>query len=282
MLAAVVSLAVAGCSRRRVAPPTPVGAVRVVSVAPSTTEALFAIGAGHEVVGRSRFCDWPPEAMKLPVIGGWVDVDLEAILQLLPDLVVGASGPSSVRLADALGARGIATWFPEVDSLASIDAMILGLGERTGRSVDARKVRDEIDARTAALGRAVAAEPAPRVLTVLGLTPVVAAGPGSFLDELVRRARGANVLTGGGPWQTLGVERLVELDPDVVLDASMGSDAGPSRITARAPGWADLRAVREGRVVSMDERVPRPGPRVAESLAQIARTLHPRAVLPAW
>jgi iron complex transport system substrate-binding protein len=277
------AVALGACSRGRGAHAAPSDAHRIVSVTPSTTEALFAMGAGDRLVGRSRFCDWPPEAKALPVVGGFIDVDLEAILQLGPDLVVGSPGPASARLAAQLGARGIATWFPEVDSFVDIDAMILGLGSRTRHLADAKGVSDRVDEQTRAVELSVAGEPAPRVLMVLGTGPVVAAGPKDFVDEMTRRARATNVLGAGGPWQTLGLEQIIELDPDVVVDISVADTGGPTVITAQAPGWADVRAVREGHVVSIaDGRVLRPGPRVAQGLATLARALHPHAPVPTW
>jgi|HubBroStandDraft_6_1064221.scaffolds.fasta_scaffold85147_3 iron complex transport system substrate-binding protein len=280
----VAAAILAGCARHHdAARASATDARRIVSVSPSTTEALFAIGDADRVVGRSRYCDWPPETAKIPVVGGFFDVDLEAVLELGPDLVVGASGPSSARLEEKLGARGIATFFPPSDSLAAIDAMILGLGQRTNRLADATQVVRDVDARVHAVERAVAGEPTPRVLLVLDVSPVVAAGPKSFVDELIARAGATNVLSAGGPWQAVDLEQIAELGPDVVVDASGGHDAGASRITPRAPGWEGVKAVREGHVVALnDERALRPGPRVAEGLATLAREIHPDAAVPSW
>jgi iron complex transport system substrate-binding protein len=241
------------------------------------------VGAGDRVVGRSRYCDWPPEAARLPVVGGFADVDYEAVLELAPDLVVGAPGPAADRLAGQLAPRGVATWFPPNDSLAAIDAMLLGMGERTGHAADASRVVDELHGREREVERAVAAEPSPRVLFLVAVAPVpVAAGSGSFADELLARARAVNAVAGGRAWQKMELERIVELDPDVVVDASVGAgDAAVSSVTPQSGGWRDVRAVREGRVVPLgDSRVLRPGPRVAEGLAVLARALHPGAAVP--
>ena len=154
---------------------------------------------------RSRFCDWPPEATKLPTVGGVIDADFEAIVQLAPrpgDRQ--APGPRRRACPRKLRPRsGIATWFPDIDSLASIDAMIVGVGERTGRAALGREVAANIDAHTAAVEKSVAGEPVPRVLMVLDVDPVVATGPKDFVDELLRRAGAANVLAVGASWQTL-------------------------------------------------------------------------------
>jgi iron complex transport system substrate-binding protein len=212
-----------------------------------------------------------------------VDPDFETIVQLEPDLVVGTPGPAATRLEEKMGAFGAATWFPAIDSLAAVDAMILGMGQRTGHAADAKQVVARIDEREAAVERAVGAEPAPRVLLVVDVGPVVATGPSVFLAEVLRRAGGQNVLTVGAPWQTLDFEQIASLDPDVIVDVSVANGGGPSRVTAASPGWADVRAAREGHVVPIaDVRVLRPGPRIAEGIAVLAHALHPQAAVPSW
>jgi iron complex transport system substrate-binding protein len=280
LLLAIAVSPIAACSRGRAPPLRAGGARRIVSLAPSMTEALFAIGAGDRVVGRSRFCDFPPAARELPIVGD-VDPDLEAILELRPDLIVGLGGLTSRRLADKLAASAIDTWFPETSSLAAIDELLVGLGERVRRTQEAKRVVLELDAHEQAIERSVAGQPRPRVLLVVSLAPVVAAGPKSFADELIRGAGGENVVVEGGAWPMVGFERIVDLDPDAVLDATVVGGGDVTRITPKAPGWGGLRAVGEGHVVAIrDERVLRAGPRIADGLAVLARALHPEATVP--
>lgn len=256
-------------------------AARIVSLSPSTTEALFAIGAGPRVVGRSRYCDWPAEATKLPQIGGYVDPSFEAILALRPDLVTGARGPAGTAMSERLEARGITTFLPQTESFAEIDAMMLGLGQRTGHAVEAKAKVEAIDAQVAAIAKAVASAPHPRVLLVFGLEPVSVAGPASFAEEMIRRAGGTNAVTEGGAYPTLGMERVITLDPDVIVNAAMAEAHGHERIAKDTPGWSKVRAVTAGHVVPLtDESVLRPGPRVGDGLAALARAIHPELTLP--
>jgi iron complex transport system substrate-binding protein len=260
--------------------PAPEGAAtRIVSLSPSTTEALFAIGAGDRAVGRSRFCDYPPEALRLPVVGGYVDPSLEAIVALRPDLVVGARGPGAAALVAKLDTLGVATFLAPTESIADIDAMIEQMGAKTGLEARARVVVASSRARRDEIARAVAGERRVRALLVFGTTPIVVAGPGSFPNEMLSLANGQNVVTSGQAYTTLGAEKLVELDPEVVLDASMGANA--TGIGPDAPAWRELDAVRRGRVVAVhDDTVLRPGPRVADGIAVLARALHPGARVP--
>lgn len=269
------------CTKAEPTPASKAAAHRVVSLSPSTTEAMFAIGAMDALVGRSRYCNFPQEVEKLPQVGGYADPNLEAIFALKPDLVVGARGPAGPQLAEKLAAHGAGTYFPETESLAQIDAMLLGLGERTGHAEAARATVVGIDARVAAVAEAVRSLPRIRVLMVFGLAPIVATGPKSFPNEMIERAGGANAVIEGTPYPVLGMERVFALDPDLIVNCAMAGAHGSEQIHADAPGWKNLRAVKQGKVIALsDESVLRPGPRVGEALAILARVIHPEAKIP--
>jgi iron complex transport system substrate-binding protein len=275
---ACLGLALAGCAKKPDAKPAT--ASRVVSLSPSTTEAMFAIGAGSQLVGRSRYCDHPPEVKKLPQVGGYVDPSFEAILGLRPDLVTGARGPIGTALTDRLDARGVATYFPPTESFESIGTMMLGLGDRTGHAAESKAAVATMQARVKAVEAAVAGA-RKSVLLVFGVAPLVVAGPQSFADEMIRRAGGRNVVEAGGGYPTMDVERVIALDPDVVINAIMSEENAKERITAGAPGWGHVRAVKENHVVAItDEAVLRPGPRVGDGLALLARAIHPERTIP--
>ncbi len=276
---AFASLTASGCSTSDVAGEVRAGApgpLRVVSISPSTTEAIFAIGRGAELVGRSRYCDEPPEARSVPEVGGFADPSVERILALTPTLVVGERGPAGPRLVEALEQRGLATYFPPIGTLADIDAFLLGLGERMDAREGASRVIERIHAAASAVDAEVAGRARKRVLFLFDFQPLIAAGPGGFPDELLRRAGGDNVVTSGGAYPQLGVEAVLALDPDRILDGSAPAEGAPDALTMlRAiPGLAELRAVRTGQVARLTGTAAiRPGPRIGEGLAQLARLL---------
>lgn len=256
-------------------------ALRVVSLSPSTTEALVAVGARDTLVGRSRYCNFPPDVLSVPAVGGFVDPNFEAIVALRPDLVIGARGPAGAQVAERLRPLGTATYFPETESLSAIDEMILGLGTRTGHQASAQQVVLSLDARESRVRSAAAAFPRTRALLVFGLGPIVVAGPRSFADEMIAAAGGTNVVTEGGAYPTLGLERVLSLDPDVIVDASMQASREDERVTTDTPGWRELRAVKAKRVIALrDEAVLRPGPRVAEGILSLAQSIHPGLRIP--
>jgi iron complex transport system substrate-binding protein len=251
---------------------------RVVSLAPSTTETLFAVGAGAGVVGVSRFCDFPAEVAGLPRVGGFNDPSLEAVLALRPTLVTGARGPANRGIVERLAAQGIDAYFPPDGSLADVRASIRGLGARVQRSAEAEAVVARLDAQLAGVAAALAGVRRPRVLLVFGRRPLSVAGPGTFADEMLRAAGAENVVTSGPAYPTIGVERVLALAPEVILEAGMAAGGDADFDWARYPA---IPAVRDGRVVRFeDARVLRPGPRVAEGVAVLARLLHPEARIP--
>jgi iron complex transport system substrate-binding protein len=249
----------------------------VVSLSPSTTETVFGLGAGAELVARSRYCDYPPEATRLPAVGGYADPNVEAIVALAPTLVVGARGPAGPALEAALRDKGVATFFPETESLEQIQGMITELGARLERRADAERMVSAVRERVAQVGGAIAGLPRPRVLLLFDVSPIVAAGPGGFPDELLRVAGGENLVVRGGAYPTLGLETVLGLDPDVIVDG-IGDDSahGRSRVAdmATQPGWRQLRALRDGAVRVVSSTTLRPGPRIGDGVFEMARAVH--------
>ncbi|MET0595297.1 MAG: helical backbone metal receptor [Polyangiaceae bacterium] len=283
-LAATLALSATHCREKSRDDPRSKSAVpeRIVSLSPSTTEILFALGAGDRIVGRTRYCDYPPESKAIPVVGGFVDANLEKIAQAKTDLVVGARGPGGQAIADKLTAIGIASLFPKTDSIADIDTAITAIAERIGLPERGRELIAAMRAKREAIAAAVAGAPRVRTLFVFGLEPIGVAGPGSFPNEMLELAGGDNVMKGGGAFPSINAETLVALDPEVILDASVtGRGLDASAVERTAPGWRDLGAVRRGNVVPiLDLAVIRPGPRTAGGIATLARILHPEAKLP--
>ena len=264
---------VLGC--RRTDGTTADAGTRIVSLSPSTTEALYAVGAGAQLVGRSRFCNRPPEVLSLPVVGGYADPSLEAILGLVPTLVIGARGPAGLSISSQLEARGVHTSFPSTETWDDVARMLVELGAQTGHAEQGVAAAERLRTETSAAEAEFRGKPVPRVLLVFGIAPIFVAGPGGFPDEMTRRAGAENVVHEGGAYPTLPGERVVSLDPDVVVNLAMDESAGAQRISADLPVWRELRAVREGRVAQvLDDAALRPGPRLAAGLRSLGHAIH--------
>jgi iron complex transport system substrate-binding protein len=286
---AALALPLAACTRD--APPAPaarataddfgdtlrLGAApsRIVSLNPSTTELVFAIGAGRRLVGRTTYDRWPDSALAVPDLGPGLRPNVEAVLAARPELVLLSASDDNRDAARRRRAAGVATAAYRVDRIADFRRVTLALGALTGDSLAARATVDSVDATIARVRAATASLPRPTVFWPLYDQPLLATGGGSFLDELIDVAGGNNIYGFmPEPSPRIAVEDLLKRDPDVILL----SPESRARYVAD-PRWRALRAVRENRLLAVDTTVVyRPGPRLGEAARSIARLLHPDAV----
>lgn len=286
-LVLVASLALAACKRAPEAPdtyalasnaallpPAPAPS-RVVSLAPNLTEYLFALGAGDRVVGVTRFCDWPPEAATRPKVGGFVDLDFETVLGLSPDLVVAVKNSGNRDFVRRLEEVGVRVYWTELTTEDDVFRVARELATLLGRPTDGTALVADLHARIAALEARLAGAPPRRVLVVYGHRPLVVAGGGSFADALIRRAGGVNAAGASRlAYPAWSMEEVVDAAPDVIIDNTMvpGSEEG-GLDWAR---WTSIPAARDGRVYTLGaSSTMRPGPRLPEALAELARLVHP-------
>jgi len=264
---------------------------RIVSLSPSTTETVFALGLGAKLIGVSSACDWPPEASRLPRMGDYGGPAVEKILAARPDLIVLSGRQMENQMSD-FRRSGLPVYFAPDGSVEEIAAGFEELGRLAGAAEAGRKLSAELRAAFAA-ARARTARLAgperPRVYVEISYDPVFAIGRDNFVDELVRAAGGANVLgsLGEGYFQP-AVESIIRLDPEVIVLTSMTPDGPPAAQfaaqVARRPGWSGLSAVRHGRVWAdlSPDLLLRPGPRLAEGLERLgARLAAVRGAAPA-
>ena len=258
---------------------------RIVSLAPSLTETLFALGLGDRVVGVTRYCAHPPEALALPKVGGHLDPNFEAIVSLEPDLVVVI--PSSSENGQRLESLGIRVLEVDQHDVQAVLESVEVVAEACGVADRGADLRAEIDRRLAAISRVVEHAVRPRTVVVVGhqagddaVRSVWAAGSDTFYDGVLRIAGGDNAVTGGlARYPELSREGLASLDPDVVLDVIAGLEDRRLDLEAVHESWmrlTELRAVREQRInVLVGDQMVVPGPRLPEMVETIARALHP-------
>jgi len=253
---------------------------RIVSLAPSLTEIVFLLGAQERLVGVTRFCNVPPEAARLPRVGGVVDPDVERIVAARPDLVLCTTDGNpreKVRILEeagipcfAVGPQDLPAIFGTIERIGTL----LGLPEKGRR--EAESLRDRTARASAAgpcfAGRAGVPRRRPAVLFAVSTSPIIAAGTGTFLDELIRRAGGENSARGySGRYPRLSTEQLIAASPDIVLVAAM---AGVERFPESVSRWREIPAFRDGEVRSLEgDLVTRPGPRMVDALEEVARIL---------
>jgi iron complex transport system substrate-binding protein len=255
------------------APTTAPAARRVVSLAPSTTEILFALGAGDRVVGVDQYSDWPPEAAKVARVGSDLQPSVERILALKPDVVFIATSANSRELPAELERVGVHVVISQVVTLDDLWRDIEATGDAVGRHDAAIALVARLRARLAAIHARVAALPAPKALVVVWADPLTVVGGHSFVDDAIRAAGGDNIAADSQqPYPQYSVERMLARAPEVIVVGSHKGGPALAPLTAHA----SLPAVKNNRVHSIDgDLLFRPGPRIVDGIELLARLFHP-------
>jgi iron complex transport system substrate-binding protein len=260
---------------------------RIVSLVPSLTETLFALGAGPQVVGVSEYCNWPPETAALPRVGNFLAPVAEVVVALKPDLVLTSPSPGNEAVVATLRRAGLRVEVVYGDrSLDEIRAVLKTTAALVGRVEEGAALIAGLDRDFEAVRRRAATVEAVAVALVIPMRPLVLAGVPSYLGELLELAGGRNVApASSGRWPRLGWEFLVASAPEVIVDVSMGMSGeggeADAAVQARWAEYAALPAVAAGRVNTADPDVlMRPGPRVGEAARLLLAFLHPELALP--
>jgi iron complex transport system substrate-binding protein len=256
-------------------------ASRVVSLAPSNTEILYAVGASGQVVGRDEFANYPPEAVSLPSVGGsFGQYSIETIVNLQPDLVLAAeiNTPEQVQAIEQVGLTVFL--LPNPLELEGMYQNLNTVARLTGHEEQAAGLIELLKERVAAVVQTVeAVSERPTVFYELDSTDPSApytAGANTFIDLLIGMAGGQNAAGSiDTPWAQISIEELLILNPEVILLGDAAYGVTVESVSQRA-GWDGIRAVQEGRVYPFnDDLASRPGPRLVDGLEEMARLLHP-------
>jgi len=237
---------------------------RIVSLLPSFTELLFAIGAGDRIVGRTQWCDYPPAALDIPSVGDGLPPNVEAVMARRPDLVVLYNAGPNVTAAKQLQRAGIETVLIDLNRLEDLGPAARTLGRLTGREEQAESLATALDS--------LAGRPPPSSTTSLAFVvwdnPPIIIGHGSYLDQLAAQAGARNVFGDiAAPSAQVSLETIVARDPQWI---AVLSDSGAPPAFARRREWRAVRAVREGHFLLLPGSLfGRPGPRSGEAIQQL-------------
>ncbi|HXX24312.1 MAG TPA: cobalamin-binding protein [Terriglobia bacterium] len=251
---------------------------RVVCLAPSLTETVYALGAGSAVAGVTNFTDAPPEARTKPSVGGLTDASLEKIVSLRPDLVLAMGTLNREETVNELEHLGIPVFVVDPRGLQGILDSIQHVGDALNRSGDAAQLVKRLEAQWAAVAARVEGRPRLKVLVVIWYDPVVTAGRRSFITDVIAAAGGESVTADlDQAWPQISLEEVLRRSPDFLLlvrDAHGGTSLDDLETHS---GWDQLAAVKYHRVIYMGDRLFHPSPVVFEALGQLAKELHPEA-----
>ncbi len=262
---------------RSVSIPQPVR--RIVSLAPSITETLFALGAADRVVGVTDYCDYPLEAQKKEKVGGLVNPSLEAIVALRPDLVLVTTSINRIQTLDALDRLNVATYAADARGVEGVLRSIGRLAEVIGSASDGKALVAALQARLDELRRRLTGVTPSRVLFVVWQEPLISVGRDTFLADALRLAGAESIIHVKQDWPHISLEEVVRQQPEYLVFASAHAEEELAALVAlkNAPGWRDLKAVQENRIVVVSDAINRPAPRLVDAIEELARQLHPAA-----
>lgn len=256
---------------------TPAHYRRIVSLAPSITEILFTLGLGNRVVGVTQHCDYPPEALAKPRVGSYVDLNLEKILSLKPDLIIATVDGNEREVVKRLVQFRMPVFLTNPRNLEEVFQTIRGIGRITRTESRADSVAKALRQRADRVIRACAALSRPRVFLQINEQPLVTVGKNTFRNHLIELAGGINISGGESiAYPQYSVEQVLRGKPDVILITSMEREAAPEKKKERWQAWTHIPAVQQGRIYLLNSDIlDRPSPRLVDGLEALARALHP-------
>ncbi|MFQ5992675.1 MAG: ABC transporter substrate-binding protein [Nitrospiraceae bacterium] len=251
---------------------------RIVSLAPSITETLYAIGAGEQIVGVTEFCDYPPEAKSKPKVG-YARPNLETIVSLRPDLVLAPAEFVRVDILAKLERLKLAVYVMEARSLEDIVSHTQTIGKMLARSEGATSLTAEMRGRVKEVKSRTKSLSRPRVLYVLNSDPLITVGPESFIHQLIEMAGGSNVAADAPTaYPRLSMEEVLSKDPELILFPVGVAEGIPEHEQQLWKRWTTMTAVKQGRLAQISaDLLNRPGPRIVEGLERLAQIIHPKA-----
>lgn len=252
---------------------------RIVSLAPSLTETVYALGLEDRLVGDTDYCDYPPDAKKKTRVGGGIDPSLEVIASLHPDLVLVTKSFNRLETTQALDRLGIPSYATDPHTVAAIVSSVKTLAVVLGVPEAGAAVAEEMQRRLDALQQRIGGLPRTRVLFVVWTQPLISTGNDTFLADALRHAGAVSIVDSSQDWPQVNLEEVARLQPDFLVFAESHSGEATREMAklATLPAWRIVRAVRNHRYAVVGDAVNRPAPRIVSAIEDLARQLHPKA-----
>jgi ABC-type Fe3+-hydroxamate transport system substrate-binding protein len=252
---------------------------RVVSLAPSVTETLYALGVQDRLVGDSDYCDYPPEAKQKPHVGGTISPSIETIASLHPDVVLVTKGINRLDTVNSLASIGIPSYAVDPHSVAEILTSTQRLAELMGAAQAGDTLATELRRQLAETHERVASYPARRVLYVVWPQPLISIGQGTFMADALRYSGAISVVNEPQSWPQISLEEVARQQPEFLVfsGSHMASASVNIDALAESPGWRILKAVQEHRYANTSDAIERTSPRIVSAIADLARQFHPEA-----
>lgn len=251
---------------------------RIVTLVPSAAEILDGLGVADRIVGVTEYTDFPASMLSLPKIGAFNNINIEAIVELRPDLAVATSDGNSPAVLDRLRRLGIDVFVLDLRYWKTTRLGILTLGKRTGREAEGKALVAEMDRVASCVSATTKGAKRPRVLFAFDMAPVIAPGRGSFTNELIDMAGGNSVTKSNtAPYPRLSAEGMIALAPEVIVVSTMNPAKDLGAWKTWLARWPAIPAVKRGAIRMVDSRtIDRPSHRLVIGLRELAASLHPK------
>jgi len=250
---------------------------RVIALAPSITEIIFALGQGQRIVGVSRFSDYPHEAEALPKVGSYIHLDLERIVALRPDLCIAIKDGNPIHTIRRLEDLGIPVYAIDPRNIDAVTESIERIGDVLGAGIRAGLLVKDMNMRLQRITSLVkSSKTRPRVFFQIGISPVISTGTNTLSHEIITLAGGINVCEGKTVYPRLSREEVLESAPDVIIITSMAGEKVYEQAKDEWLEWKELPAVKNRRVFLVDSNLfDRPTPRLLDGIELLIRLIHP-------
>jgi iron complex transport system substrate-binding protein len=252
---------------------------RVISLAPSITETLYALGLQDRIVADTDYCDYPPEAKQKPHVGGTISPSIEMIASLHPDVVLVTKGLNRLDTVNSLAAVGIPSYATDPNSVAEIITSTQRIAELLGAAQTGDTLATELRRQLAETQQRVAPYPSRRVLFVVWPQPLISIGQDTFIADALRYSGATSIVNEPQSWPQISLEEVARVQPDFLVFSTshLASASVNVDVLAESPGWRILSAVRERRFANTSDAIERTSPRIVSAIAQLARQFHPEA-----
>ncbi len=252
-------------------------AKRIVSLAPSITEILFALGLDEEVAAITNFCDYPEAVLSKPRIGGFVNPDIEKIVSLKPDLIIGIRDGNRMDTIHRLNDSGFPVYLIDPKGFDGVMRTIKNIGDVVAREKESKKMMKEMVNKRENIVGLTQSLSKPKVFFQLGDAPMVTVGKGTLADDLIRLAGGRSISEDESvSYPVYSIETVLLKAPEIIIMTSMDSRKNSSHLVKKWESWKSIPAVRMNMIYVIDSNlVDRPTPRIVEGLEALVRVIHP-------
>jgi len=251
--------------------------VRIIALAPNITEIVFALGQENRLIGVTKYSDFPPEAKQIPSVGSYIDLDVEKIVSLKPDLCIATKDGNPREVVYSLDSLQIPTYTVDTRDLDSVMDTVFEIGRLLNVTEKAGELVENMRSRIERVDSMVSkTDYRPRVFFQIGVSPIVSVGTNTYIHELIVRAGGKNLAKGRVPYPRFSREQVLALSPEIFIITSMAREQVFEKVRAEWSRWSDLPAVRNNRIILVDSNIlDRPTPRMVDGLELLVKVIHP-------